>query len=64
MNKDIFSYLYADDSKEPTNVCSANDALENARDISSRYSSTCELEICWGMLETEFDELKEESLEK
>lgn len=64
MNKDIFSYLYADNSNEMTDICSTSTALKNARNVSSRYSSTRELKISWGMLETEIDDLKEESLEK
>ncbi len=64
MNKDISSYLYEDDSNRSLTVCSNNSVLEDARDVSSRYSSTRELEICWGMLEAEIEDPREESLEK
>lgn len=64
MNKDVFSYLYADSSNEKPNICSTKKALADARNVSSRYSSTRELKICWGMLDTTLEEAREGNLEK
>lgn len=58
MENDNNSYLPFYENELNSNIDEEPGALlENARDVSSRYQSTSEIS-CWGLMDSEFEEVK------
>lgn len=63
LDEDLRAYLYKNLSAK-TSEQEEDASLENARDVSSRFSSTCETEPCWGLMGAVFDEVKKNEWRK